>query len=133
MPKNVIFVCESCHSSSAEVPEKPPFDSTTLLEQINTLCTEKSLNNEVEIHPVGCLWACNSGCVVSVASLDKPTYLFVNLTPGETAAALLDFMQLYIKSAKGTVVWKQIPELLQSAIFAQIPPVVSNETPSNSD
>ncbi|WP_277924640.1 hypothetical protein [Anabaena lutea] len=28
----------------------------------------------------------------------------------------------HIKSAKGTVVWKQIPEILQSAIFAQIPP-----------
>jgi predicted metal-binding protein len=79
----------------------------------------------VEIKSVGCLWACSHGCVVSVASPDKPTYLFVNLTPEESATALLDFMQLYIKSPKGTVVWKQIPELLQSAIFAQIPPVLS--------
>ncbi len=46
----------------------------------------------------------------------------VNLIPGESATALLDFMQLYIKSAKGNVVWKQLPEILQSAIFAQIPP-----------
>ncbi|MEP6516840.1 DUF1636 domain-containing protein [Microcoleus vaginatus FACHB-2002] len=100
---------------------------------MNTLGAEQFPDNEVEIQPVGCLWACNHGCVVSVASLDKPTYLFVNLTPRESAAALLDFMQLYIKSDKGTVVWKQLPELLQSAIFAQIPPVLINETPGNYD
>jgi hypothetical protein len=31
------------------------------------------------------------------------------------------------------VVWKKIPEILQPAIFAQIPPVLINETPGNSD
>ncbi|MEH1939674.1 MAG: DUF1636 family protein [Nostoc sp.] len=104
-----------------------------LLDQLNTLCAEQFPDDEVEIQPVGCLWACSHGCVVSVASPDKPTYLFVHLTPGENAAALLDFMQLYIKSPKGNVVWKKIPEILQSAIFAQIPSVLINETPGNSD
>lgn len=72
---------------------------------------------------MGCLWACSHGCIVSVASLDKPTYLFVNLIPGESATALLNFMQLYIKSAKESVVWKQLPKLLKPAIFVQVPPV----------
>ncbi|MEG4349796.1 DUF1636 family protein [Microcoleus sp. LAD1_D5] len=133
MPKHTLFICKSCHRSSAERPKNPPFDGTILVDKLNTLCAEQFPDNEVEIQPVGCLWACNHGCVVSVASPDKPTYLFVNLTPGESATALLDFMQLYIKSAKGNVVWKQIPELLQSAIFAQIPPVGINENQSNSD
>ncbi|MEH1939603.1 MAG: DUF1636 family protein [Nostoc sp.] len=123
MPKHTIFVCKSCHRSSEKRPENHPCDGTILLDQLNTLCAEQFPDDEVEIQPVGCLWACSHGCVVSVASPDKPTYLFVNLTPEESAIALLDFMQLYIKSAKKTVVWKQIPELLQSAIFAQIPPV----------
>jgi hypothetical protein len=59
----------------------------------------------------------------SLKSSIKPTYIFVNLTPEESAASLLKFMQVYIKSSKGAVAWKQLPELLQSAIFAQIPPV----------
>ncbi|MBW4686720.1 MAG: DUF1636 family protein [Komarekiella atlantica HA4396-MV6] len=122
MPKHTLFVCKSCHHSSTGRPDNPPFDGTILIDQLNTLCTKQFPDNEVEIQLVGCLWACNHGCVVSVASPDKPTYLFVNLTPGESATALLDFMQLYLKSPKGNVVWKQIPELLQSAIFAQIPP-----------
>lgn len=133
MPKHTLFICKSCHSYSKKRPDNPPFDGTILFEQLNTLCAEQFPDDEVEIQPVGCLWACSQGCVVAASSPDKPTYLFVNLTPEESATALLDFMQLYIKSPKGTVVWKQLPELLQSAIFAQIPPVVIKETLGNSD
>ncbi|WP_414544221.1 DUF1636 domain-containing protein [Nostoc sp. CCY0012] len=67
-----------------------------LLDQINTLCTEKLPDEEIEIQPVGCLWACSHGCVISVAIPDKPTYLFVNLTLGESAAALLVVCQKLI-------------------------------------
>ncbi|MBD2562255.1 MULTISPECIES: DUF1636 family protein [Nostoc] len=122
MPKHTIFICKSCHCSSEKRPSKPPFDGDILLDKLNTLCAEQFPDDEVEIQPVGCLWACSQGCVVAASSPDKPTYLFVNLTPEESPAALLEFMQLYIKSDKGNVVWKQLPELLQSAIFAQIPP-----------
>ncbi|MDM9383743.1 DUF1636 family protein [Chlorogloeopsis sp. ULAP01] len=121
MPKHTLFICKSCHHSSAERPENSPFDGNILLDQLNTLCAEKFPNDEIEIQPVGCLWACSQGCVVAVSSHEKPTYLFVNLSPEDSTGALLEFIQLYIKSSKGAVVWKQIPEILQSTIFAQIP------------
>ncbi|MEA5605579.1 DUF1636 family protein [Nostoc sp. UHCC 0252] len=123
MPKHTIFVCKSCHNSSEERPEKSPFDGDTLLDKVNTLCSKKLPSDEITIQPVGCLWACSQGCVVAVSSDEKPTYLFVNLTPEESAAALLEFMQLYIKSRKGNIVWEKLPQVLQPAIFAQIPPV----------
>ncbi|MHC5770999.1 MAG: DUF1636 family protein [Nostoc sp.] len=122
MSKHTLFICKSCHRSSEKPPDKPPFDGDIILDKINTLCAEKFPDYEIEIQSVGCLWACSQGCVVAASSQGKPTYLFVNLTPEESTAALLDFMQLYIKSDKGNIVWKQIPEVLQSAIFAQIPP-----------
>ncbi|BAY34370.1 hypothetical protein NIES2107_62750 [Nostoc carneum NIES-2107] len=122
MPKYNLFVCKSCHRSSQERPENPPFDGEFLLEKLNNLCKEKDSLNELEIKPVECLWACNHGCVVAASHPDKPTYIFVNLTPEESAASLLEFMQLYIKSRKGNIAWKQLPEVLQAAIFAQIPP-----------
>ncbi|WP_242055538.1 MULTISPECIES: DUF1636 family protein [Nostocales] len=126
--KATLFICTSCHRSSEERPKKQPADGTVLLDKINSLYTEKLTSGELEIKPVGCLWACSQGCVVSVSTPDKPTYLFVNLPPEEEpATALLEFMQLYIKSRKGAVAWKLLPELLQSAIFAQIPPVVSEK------
>lgn len=127
MPKHTLFVCKSCHRSSQERPEKPPFDGTILLDKLNILCMKQFQSDELEIKPVECLWACSHGCVVSVCCPDKPTYLFVNLPPSESATGLLEFMELYIKSSKGAIPWKQFPELLQSAIFAQIPSVVVDE------
>lgn len=123
MPKHILFVCKSCHRSSEERPENPPFDGAILLDQLNSLCIQKLTSNDLEIKPVECLWACSQGCVVSVSSQDKPTYLFVNLPPEESPTALLEFMELYIINRKGAVAWKKFPKLLQSAIFAQIPPV----------
>ncbi len=127
MPKHTLFVCKSCHRSSEQLPEKQHRDGTILLNELNSLSAEESQFDELEIKPVECLWACSHGCVVSVCSPDKPTYLFVNLPPSESATALLEFMELYIKSSKGVIPWKQLPELLQSAIFAQIPSVVVDE------
>ncbi|MDV2998176.1 MAG: hypothetical protein N4J56_007881 [Chroococcidiopsis sp. SAG 2025] len=119
-----LFVCKSCHHSSEERPENQPADGTFLLDKINDLSTEKFLVNELEIQPFGYLWACSQGCVVSVSSQKKPTYLFVNLTPEDSVAAILEFLQLYIKSRKGNIAWEKFPKLLQLAIFAQIPPVI---------
>jgi predicted metal-binding protein len=121
IPKPTLFVCKSCHRSSEERPKNQPADGSILLDKLNSLCGEKFISDELEIKPVKCLWACSQGCVVAVSSHDKPTYLFVNLPPEESPTALLEFMQLYIKSRKGSVAWKRLPELLQSAIFAQIP------------
>ncbi|WP_445634020.1 Metal-binding protein [Nostoc sp. DSM 114161] len=125
MPKHTIFVCKSCHRSSEEKPNNPPFDGDILLDKLKSLCISKLPNDELKIQSVGCLWACDRGCVVAVSSEDKPTYLFVDLTPEESAASLVEFMQMYIKSRKGAVVWEQLPQVLQSAIFAQIPSVKS--------
>jgi predicted metal-binding protein len=124
MPKHILFVCQSCHRSSEELAENQLSDGSILLDKINNLCSEKFLPDQLEIKPVECLWACSQGCVVSVSCSNKPTYLFVNLPPQESPTALLEFLQLYIKSRKGFFAWKKVPKLLQAAIFAQIPPVV---------
>ena len=124
--KPTLFVCKSCVHSSEKRAKNQPADGTILLDNLNRLCDEKLASEELEIKPVECLWACGQGCVVSVSSSDKPTYLFVNLAKEESPAALLKFMQLYIKNRKGNVAWKKLPKLLQSAIFASIPPVVAD-------
>jgi predicted metal-binding protein len=124
MSKHILFVCQSCHRSSEELAENQPSDGSILLEQINNLCGEKFLLDRLEIKPVECFWACSQGCVVSLSSSKKHTYLFVNLPPQESPTALLEFIQLYIRSRKGIIAEKKVPKLLQAAIFAQIPPVL---------
>jgi predicted metal-binding protein len=123
MPKHILFVCKSCHRSSEELAKNQPSDGSILLDKINSLCSTNS-SEQLEIKPVECLWACSQGCVVSVSSPNKPTYLFVNLAPQESPTALLEFMRLYIRSRKGNVAWEKFPKLLQSATFAKIPTVV---------
>ena len=125
--KPTVYVCKSCQCSSEEKPKNQPKDGAILLDKLKGLCDENLTSGELEIKPVDCLWACSQGCVVSVSSQDKPTYLFVNLPPEESPGALLEFMQLYIKSRKGNIAWKKFPKILQSAIFAQIPPVAPNK------
>jgi predicted metal-binding protein len=124
MPKHILFVCQSCHRSSEELAENQPSDGSILLDQINSLCNQNFSSEQLEIKPVECLWACSQGCVVSVSSSNKPTYLFVNLPLQESPTALLEFLQLYIRSRKGNIAWKKFPKLLQDAMFAQIPPVI---------
>lgn len=124
MSKHILLVCKSCHRSYEQLAENQHSDGTLLLEKLNTLYVDQFQSDEIEIQPVECLWACNYGCVVSVSTPDKPTYLFVNLPGEKSAAALLEFMKLYIKNRKGAIPLKQLPEFLQSAIFAQIPPLV---------
>jgi predicted metal-binding protein len=123
MPKHTLFVCKSCHRSSEERPEDRLLDGSRLLDRLNSLFSEQFKSDELEIKPVECLWACSRGCVVAVKSLDKPTYLFVDLPLDKSDTALLEFANLYIESAKGIVPWKKLPELLQSSMFAQIPPL----------
>ncbi|MBW4642026.1 MAG: DUF1636 family protein [Goleter apudmare HA4340-LM2] len=124
--KPTLFICKSCHCSE-EKPENQPADGTILLDKINSLHSKDLTSDNLEIKPVECLWACSQGCVVSVSSPEKPTYLFVNLTTDESPEALLEFTQMYIKSRKGNIAWKKFPKVLQSSIFASIPPVVTSK------
>ncbi|MBW4558804.1 MAG: DUF1636 family protein [Trichormus sp. ATA11-4-KO1] len=126
MTKHTLFICQSCHCSSEKIPEKQYRDGNRLLEQLNNLANEKFSSAELEIKPVGCLWACSRGCVAAISCPEKLTYLIVDLPPDESAAALLDLMQLYINNDKGVFIWEKVPKLLQSKFFAQIPSVICN-------
>ncbi|MEA5574045.1 DUF1636 family protein [Calothrix sp. UHCC 0171] len=130
MNKTTLFICKSCHRSSEEVPKNQPCDGTILLDKINDI-NDKNSSIELEIQPVGCLWACSRGCVVAVSSPKKPTWIFIDIKVDEkvdeNTKALLEFTQLYNNSHKGNIPWEKIPEPLQSAIFAQIPSVLNYE------
>ncbi|KJH70629.1 DUF1636 family protein [Aliterella atlantica] len=132
MTKCTLFVCKSCHSSSAELAENQRYDGSILLDNIATLSVEKFTAEELEIRSVGCLWNCR-GCVVAVSTSDKPTYLLVDLPPDEeNASALLEFVQMYISNSKGAVNWDKLPKQLESKFFACVPSVANREIPEPS-
>lgn len=125
--KPTLFVCKSGQCSSEEEQKNQPTDGTIIIDKLNSLRSKDLTFDDLEIKPVECLWACSQGCVASISSPEKPTYLFVNLPTEESPEALLEFMQMYIKSRKGNIAWKKFPKLLQSSIFASIPPVVTSK------
>lgn len=123
MIKHTLSVCKFCYCSSGKTSEEDQQTyGTRLFEQLNTLAKEKFPLTQLEIQPVGCMWACSHGCVVAVSSPEKPTYFIVDLPPDESAAELLEFMQLYISNDKGAIAFKKLRELFSSATFVQIPP-----------
>jgi predicted metal-binding protein len=132
MIKHTLFVCKSCRRSSEELLENQPYDGSILLDKITTLSAKKFAGAELEIQSVGCLWACDRGCVIAVSNQDKPTYLLGNLPPDEeNASALLEFIEMYISHRKGAVNWDKLPIQLDSAFLGCIPSVMSQEIPES--
>ncbi|MBG1243508.1 DUF1636 domain-containing protein [Nostoc sp. NZL] len=127
MPKHTLFVCKSCHMSDEEPLDNQHKDGIRLLAQLNTLSREKCPSSQLDIKPVGCMWACDHGCVAAISSPKKPTYLIVDLRPDESAPALLELMELYISNSKGGIPYEKIRELLQPDTFVQIPPILIDE------
>ncbi len=131
MTKHTLFVCKSCHRSSAELAENQRCDGSILLEKI-TISAQQMPSEQLEIQPVGCLWACSRGCVVAISSPEKPSYLLVDLPPDEeNASALLEFAQLYISNRQGAFIWEKLPKQLEYAILASIPSVISQGIPES--
>lgn len=71
---------------------------------------------------MGCLCTCDRPCVVALAGVNKPTYLFADLPVRETASALLTLGELYLESDDGLVSNYKLPEVLQVGRVARIPP-----------
>lgn len=122
MSKHILFVCKSCNSVHSDGIDYEKAEGTVLLNQLLNLYQNWSHQDELDIHPIGCLWTCSRPCSVAFSGTNKATYLFTKV-PAAAAAALLQFSQLYLASQDGNIPWKQFPEVLQSAEVAKIPSV----------
>jgi predicted metal-binding protein len=125
MPKAVLFVCKSCRLSEDE-NDTTPSDGALLLDRLLALYQSWARQAELEIQPVGCLWTCSQACTVSLQSAEKGTYLLTNLSPSESAEALIQFSERFLDSQSGSVPWKKIPEILKNETIARIP--AANQT-----
>ncbi len=122
MPKHVLFVCKSCNFSPSQEQYEGQSGGSHLLSQLSALYQDWSRQTELEIQSVSCLCTCDRPCVVALAGINKPTYLFGDLPPLESAAALLQLGELYIDSDDGAVSKSKLPEVLKPARLAWIPP-----------
>jgi len=118
MNEHIFFVCESCQLATEE--SEPA--GTTLLKELQEQHQNWSRKDEFEIRGVGCLCACGQPCVFALAGTNKPTYLFADLPAQEMAPAILTLGEFYADSDNGMVPNYKLPEALQAARVARIPP-----------
>jgi predicted metal-binding protein len=123
MPKHVLFVCKSCKSASIQKGDRT--EGSRLFEELLALHQDWSRKSELEIQSVSCLWTCSHPCTVALSSANnKFTYMvFTDLSPSETAPALLNLCEFYLDSHDGDLPWDKFPSVLQEAGTARIPPV----------
>jgi predicted metal-binding protein len=122
MVKPTLFVCESCRLTESQENNRIPVGEqllSCLLEQYQNWPRQ----SELFIQPVGCLWTCNRPCTVSFTAPNKPTYLFMGLPVADSAAALLQFSELYLNSSDGDIPWSKFPEVLKSGEIGRVPPL----------
>lgn len=121
MARHVLFVCKSCSFSREQEKQEGQLGGTLLLEQLLALHQSWPRKAELKIEPVGCLCTCEQPCVVALAGENKPTYLFTDLPPLESAADLLKLGELYLDSGDGYVSNYKLPEMLQPKRLTRIP------------
>ncbi|NEO26330.1 MAG: DUF1636 domain-containing protein [Kamptonema sp. SIO4C4] len=121
MTPHIFFICQSCQLDAEKHDEGKPA-GTLLLKQLQVEHQNWYRQDEFEIRGVGCLCTCDRPCVLALAGPNKPTYLFADLPVAGTASALLTLGELYADSDNGLVPNYKLPEVLQVARLARIPP-----------
>ena len=123
MSENIFFICESCRLDTANSngDESQPA-GTILLNELQAQHQNWYRKDEFEIRGVGCLCTCHQPCVFALAGMNKPTYLFAGLPAQGIASDLLTLGAFYANSDNGMVPNYKLPEVLQVARLARIPP-----------
>ncbi|NJL39089.1 MAG: DUF1636 domain-containing protein [Leptolyngbyaceae cyanobacterium RM2_2_4] len=128
MTRHTLFVCKSCSATIAhkDVTDDTITEGVLLLKHLQKLQQNRSIESELNVEAVGCLWTCDRPCAVAFSAPDKATYLFTKV-PANADEALLQFGELYLNSKAGDIPWKQFPEVLQSAEVAKIPSILEGK------
>jgi predicted metal-binding protein len=128
MMEHVLFVCQSCAVSSTQKDYQGQRGGQYLLQALQRLSSPWHLHQVFRIEPVKCLSACNRPCVIALAAPGKSTLMFGDLSPFQSAAAVLQLAEQYYASPSGLVPRLERPRILQKGILASIPPLPVSST-----
>ncbi len=125
--QHVIFVCTSC-AGNHQKKQHCQSGGERLLEQLQTLHQNWSLQAEFSIQSVQCMGVCDRDCAIALVSPSKRTYLFGNLPVDDerleaTATAVVDCASQYQAKSDGSLSYSERPELLKTRVIARIPPM----------
>ncbi|MBC7740427.1 MAG: DUF1636 domain-containing protein [Candidatus Saccharibacteria bacterium] len=76
----------------------------------------------VEVVPVDCLSACNTGAAVALSAPGRWSYVYGRMGP-EHAADILAGAAAYARAPDGLVPWRERPVIFRKQSVARIPPL----------
>jgi predicted metal-binding protein len=123
MTQHVLFVCKSCAISATQRDYMGQRGGVHLLQNLIRLHSQWSLHPQFQLQSVECLSACRRPCVVAFAAHQKATLMFGDLSPFQSATAILKLAECYHASPDGLVPRQERPESLKRCILATIPPI----------
>jgi predicted metal-binding protein len=121
MTKHVLIICKACGTTSEEDASKET-GGIRLLNQLKELHDQWPRKEELAIETTSCLCICEKACAIAYVGTHKPTFLFGDLDPVNSAADLLTAGELYLDSEDGMVPAYKLPASLRPCRIARIPP-----------
>lgn len=112
-----LYVCTTC--KAGEISEEGvPVPGARL----HAALAELPMPEGVELTPVECLSACNSGCAVALSQADGWSYVYGRLGVAD-APEILAGARAYAATKDGLVPWRERPTIFRKQSLARIPPL----------
>ena len=125
MTKHALYVCKSCAFSLTQRDYLGERGGKCLFDRVSDLAEDWVLKSDFAVEELVCLSACKRPCAIALTGTSKNSLMFGDLSPLDSAAAILQLCEQYYTSTDGIIPRNERPEILQKSILARIPPAPS--------
>jgi predicted metal-binding protein len=122
MTKHALYVCKSCSFSLTQRDYLGERGGKCLFDRVSDLSESWFLKADFAVEELVCLSACKRPCAIALTAANKTSLMFGDLSPLDSAAAILQLCEQYHTSIDGIIPRNERPEILQKSILARIPP-----------
>jgi predicted metal-binding protein len=122
MTKHALYVCKSCSFSLNQRDYLGERGGKYLFNQLAELSKNWFLKSDFVVEELVCLSACKRPCAIALTAANKTSLMFGDLSPVDSADAILQLCEQYYASTDGIIPRQERPEILQKGILARIPP-----------
>jgi predicted metal-binding protein len=122
-PSVELIVCATCRIAGREPEPSAPSCGQTLHDALQAELAQRQVDVSFAVRTTRCFWVCKRSCAVQIRSPGRVGYLLCELDPRAGAAqALLDYAELYARSAEGAVPFREWPAGVRGHFLCRIPP-----------